>query len=386
MKKILIILSSLLGLAIITFFAFVGGIADKKMNKVKPLENYEVSEKARAIHENLKVADLHCDVTLWDRNILKEHDHGEVDIPRLVKGNFALQVFDAVIKTPSGMNYQSNTDETDDVTLLAMANRWPIKSWSSLCERAIHQSNIVKEAAEESPNLTFVQTKSELQAVLDRQDKGEEVVAAIMSVEGLHALEAKVENLDRLFDAGYRQLGLVHFFDNAVGGSSAGVEKGGLTEFGKEIILRMEEKKIIVDLAHSSPDLIQDVLAMATRPVVVSHTGVKGAHESPRNLSDREIKRIAAIDGLIGIGFWPEAAGGLHPSNIAKSIRYVVDLVGIEYVALGSDFDGAVTTSFDASQMVYLTEALLREGFSEEEIYKIMGGNQIEFFLKNLPE
>ena len=386
MKKILYIVGSLTLLAIIGFFTLAGGIVDKKFNKVIPLEDYTVSEKAKTIHASLKVADLHCDVTLWDRNILKEHDHGEVDIPRLVKGNFALQVFDAVIKTPEGINYQSNTDETDNVTLLAMVNRWPIKSWLSLCERAIHQSNIVKEAAKDSPNLTFVQTKSELQAVLDRQDEGEEVIAAIMSVEGLHALEAKQENLDRLIDAGYRQLGLVHFFDNAVGGSSAGVEKGGLTDFGREIIHRMEENKIIVDLAHSSPALIQDVLAIATRPVVVSHTGVNGAHESPRNLSDKEIEQIAAIDGLIGIGFWPEAVGGLHPSKIATSIRYVVDLVGIQYVALGSYFDGAVTTSFDASQMVFVTEALLQEGFSEEEIYKIMGGNQIEFFLKNLPE
>ncbi|MCP4457271.1 MAG: peptidase M19 [Cytophagales bacterium] len=386
MKKISITLLSIIVLAIIIFFTFAGGIADKKMNKVVPLEGFAVSDKAKSIHENLKVADLHCDLTLWDRNILEEHDHGQVDIPRLVKGNFALQVFNAVIQTPRGMNYQSNTDETDNVTLLAMTNRWPIKSWSSLCERAIHQSNIVKEAAEVSPNLSLVQNQSELQAVLDGRDQGEEVIAAIMSIEGLHALEVKLENLDRLYEAGYRQLGLVHFFDNDIGGSSAGVAKGGLTEFGKEIIRRMEEKKIIIDLAHSSPALIQDVLSIATRPVVVSHTGVKGAHESPRNLLDKEIKQIAALDGLIGIGFWAEAVGGVHPSNVVKSIRYVVDLVGIQYVALGSDFDGAVTTSFDASQMVFLTEALLQEGFSEEDITKIMGGNQIAFFLKNLPE
>ena len=309
-----------------------------------------------------------------------------MDIPRLMKGNFALQVFDAVIKTPKGINYESNTDETDNVTLLSMVNRWPIKSWFSLCARAIHQSNIIKRVAEKSSNLSFVQSKSDLNEVLKKQDDGEVVIAAIMSLEGLHALEAKQENLDRLFHAGFRMMGLVHFFDNAVGGSSSGVEKGGLTEFGMEIIKLMEKKKIIVDLAHSSPALIQDVLAIVTRPIIVSHTGVKGVHNSPRNLSDKEIKQIAAVDGLIGIGFWPEAVGGLHPSKIAMSIRYVVDLVGIEYVALGSDFDGAVTTSFDASQIIYVTEALVQEGFSEEEIIKIMGRNQIEFFLKNLPD
>jgi microsomal dipeptidase-like Zn-dependent dipeptidase len=164
------------------------------------------------------------------------------------------------------------------------------------------------------------------------------------------------------------------------------LEKGGLTDFGRRIIREMNKQNIIIDLAHASPALIQDVINMSTKPVVVSHTGVQGTYNSPRNLSDEEIRMIAENGGLIGIGFWAEAVGSTHPSSIARAIRYTADLVGVEHVALGSDFDGAVTTAFDSSQIIYLTEALLREGFTSEQIRLIMGGNQIRFFLENLPE
>jgi microsomal dipeptidase-like Zn-dependent dipeptidase len=118
---------------------------------------------------------------------------------------------------------------------------------------------------------------------------------------------------------------------------------------------------------------------------VVSHTGVAGVRESPRNLTDQQIKAISENGGLIGIGFWEEAVGGIHPTNIAAAIRYTVDIAGVDHVALGSDFDGAVTTGFDSSKIIYLTQSLIEEGFTDQEIEKIMGKNQIDFFMKNLP-
>ena len=128
------------------------------------------------------------------------------------------------------------------------------------------------------------------------------------------------------------------------------------------------------------------MLAIAKRPVVVSHTGIKAIYDSPRNLSDKQILAIADNGGIIGIGFWAGANGDIDPASIAKAIRYVVDMVGIQHVSLGSDFDGAVETHFDASEMVVLTEALLAEGFTASEIKLIMGLNQINFLLENLPE
>lgn len=387
LKRIGLGLVALLFIAAIFFFFFLGKIADRKINTCEHASTENISPQARKLHKQLLIADLHADNLLWDRNLLERHDRGQVDLPRLQEGNVAFQVFDAVIKTPSHLNYQKNDDQSDDITLVAMANRWPPRTWTSLLQRALYQSKILHRAAKRSNGqLVLIKSRQDLDNFLVARKRNQNLVGGMLSVEGLHALEGDIGNLPKLYDAGYRMLGLVHFFDNAVGGSSTGVKKGGLTDFGKQVVRKMESMDIIIDLAHASPQVVDDVLKIANRPVVVSHTGVQGIHNSPRNLSDRQIRAIAAKGGLIGIGFWQGALGGIHPANIAKSIHYVVDLVGIEHVALGSDFDGAVHTYFDAAGMVHVTEALLQEGFSEEEIAMVMGGNEIRFFQRWLPE
>ena len=156
-----------------------------------------------------------------------------------------------------------------------------------------------------------------------------------------------------------------HFFDNAFGGSAHGLEKGGLTDAGREMLRRMEARGMLVDVAHASAATIDDVLAMAARPVVASHTGVRGVADNARNLSDDHLRGIAATGGLVGIGFWPTACGGEDVASIARSIRYAVDVAGVEHVGLGSDFDGAVPTPFDATGLVQLTDALLEAGLDD---------------------
>jgi microsomal dipeptidase-like Zn-dependent dipeptidase len=177
-----------------------------------------------------------------------------------------------------------------------------------------------------------------------------------------------------------------HFFDNDIGGSAHGVEKYGLTEKGKEVIRRMEAKGMLVDVAHASAKTIDDVLAMATKPVVVSHTGVKGTCDNQRNLSDDQLRSIAKTGGVIGIGFWDTAVCGQDAASIARAIRHAVNVAGIEHVGLGSDYDGAVKAPFDASGIALITDALINEGFSDEEIARVMGGNTIRLLLENLPE
>ena len=198
-------------------------------------------------------------------------------------------------------------------------------------------------------------------------------------------MEGDISNLEAFYDAGYRMMGLVHFFDNEVGGSSAGVEQGGLTPFGKVVVQQMNDRSIIIDLAHASDKLFEETIKFSTKPIVVSHTGVRGTHESPRNLSDDQLRMVADGGGMVGIGFWEEAAGSTSVEAIVAAIRHAVKVMGIDHVGLGSDFDGATTTLFDASQIVLLTDGLLRSGFTEEEVKKIMGGNQIKFLIDNLP-
>jgi microsomal dipeptidase-like Zn-dependent dipeptidase len=231
-----------------------------------------------------------------------------------------------------------------------------------------------------------IESSSDLHNYLERRRADAHLTAGLLSIEGAHALDGKLENLDVLYRAGYRMMSPSHFFDNDIGGSAAGVQKTGLTEKGREWVRQMEARHMIIDLAHASPKTIEDVLAMATRPVVVSHTGVKGTCNNNRNLSDDQIQAVAAKGGLIGIGYWETATCGTDAQAIVKAMRYVSDRVGVEHVALGSDFDGAVTEPFDTSGLVEITNAMLEAGYSEQEIRLIMGENVMGFLEVNLPE
>jgi microsomal dipeptidase-like Zn-dependent dipeptidase len=153
------------------------------------------------------------------------------------------------------------------------------------------------------------------------------------------------------------------------------VKKGGLTPLGQQVLRRMEKLGMIVDVAHASHAAVAQILAEAKRPVVSSHGGVQATCAVNRNLTDDEIRGIAKTGGVVGIGYWDAAVCSLRPDDIAKAIQHVRALVGIDYVGLGSDFDGAVTTGFDSSQLVEVTQALVNRGFSPEDIRKVMGGN-----------
>jgi microsomal dipeptidase-like Zn-dependent dipeptidase len=176
-----------------------------------------------------------------------------------------------------------------------------------------------------------------------------------------------------------------HFFDTPFGGSAHGRAKHGLTAAGREMLARMERRGVLLDLAHAAPDTIDDALATTTRPVLVSHTGIRSACEGVRNLSDEHVRGIAGTGGLIGIGFWDTVICGDDATAIARSIRRAVDLVGADHVALGSDWDGTVTVPFDPTGIVQVTDALLDAGFADADVERIMGGNAMRLLLETLP-
>lgn len=366
--------------------AFAPSVVESQMNKVAPHAPFSVSDNARALHGTLNLADLHSDTLLWNRDVLARGDRGHVDVPRLQEGRFALQVFSVVTKAPRNLNYDRNPSDSDQITLLVQVQLWPTRTWNSLFERAIYQAERLHDAAKRKPgDLVVIRTRKDLEALMAARARGGNLVGGLLATEGAHPLEGKLENLSKLREAGYRMIGLQHFFDNELGGSLHGMSKGGLTAFGRDVVAELERTNMIVDLAHSSPAVVDDVLAMSTRPVVVSHTGVRGACDSPRNLSDAQMRAIAAKGGLIGIGYWDGAVCDITPKGVAKSIRYAADLVGVDYVALGSDYDGSTTVMFDASESVALIDALIAAGFTDEEIAKIGGGNQIRLLMELLP-
>jgi microsomal dipeptidase-like Zn-dependent dipeptidase len=385
-KKVLIVLGVILIAALGVFFFFLPGYVGRQMNATINVPPYAASERAKALHKTLLVADLHADTLMWDRDLLQRGDWGHVDLPRLVEGNVAAQAFTVVTKTPRGINIESNSGDTDNITLLAMAERWPVSSWINLTERALYQARLLHEASGRSNGkFVILRTRQDVTKFLERRKTEPEIVAGFLGLEGAHALEGEVKNLDRLHDAGFRMIGLAHFFDNEMAGSAHGVEKYGLTDKGRELVWRMEEKRVFIDLAHASPKTIDEVLRIAAQPVIVSHTGVKGTCDNRRNLSDDQLKAIANNGGIVGIGFWETAVCGRDASAIAKAIRYAANIMGVDSVALGSDYDGAIEAPFDATGVVQITDALLREGFNEDEIRKIMGENVIRVLQLYLP-
>lgn len=372
---------------VIAFFVTIPRLVDEQENKLIRKPPYTASERASTLHKELIIADLHADSLLWGRDLLERGEYGHVDIPRLADGNVALQVFSLPTKSPRGLNIESNDDKSDEITLLAIVDRWPPKTWNSLTERALYQARRLHQFATGSRGgFVVIESAADLSSYLDRRRLNRRLTAGLLSIEGAHALDRKLENLDVLYRAGYRMMSPSHFFDNDIGGSSAGINKTGLTDKGREWVRQMEARHMIIDLAHASPKTIDDVLATAIRPVVVSHTGVKGTCNNNRNLSDDQIQAVAAKGGLIGIGYWDTATCGTDAQAIVKAMRYVSDRVGVEHVALGSDFDGAVTTPFDTTGLVEITDALLQAGYSEHDIQMIMGGNTMKFLATNLPE
>ena len=376
MRRVFWALGVLVVLAAIAFFGFAPGIVEGSMNKIDKGPLPKVTAETRKLHDSLAVADMHADTLMWRRSLLEHSNTGQVDLPRLIQGNSALQIFSSVTKTPKGQNYESNTAETDNITLLAIAQMQPPRTWGSLLERSLfHARKLERAAAGSDGKLRVILTAQQLDKLLADRAAGRKVVGGMLSIEGLQSIEGKLSNIDRLYDAGFRMAGLAHFFDNEVAGSMHGVRKGGLTPLGVQVMRRMEQRGMIVDIAHASHPAVAQILSLAKRPVVSSHGGVQATCKVNRNLTDDEIKGVARTGGVIGIGFWDAAICGTAPADVVRAIRHVRDLVGIDHVGLGSDFDGAVTTRFDASQIAVITQALAEAGFSRQDIAKVMGGN-----------
>ena len=386
LKIAAIVIAFVIIVGVLIFFGFAPGYVAGSMNKVLAPPPYAISDRAKELHSKLLVADLHADSLLWNYDLNQRQSHNQMDVPRMLDGNLSLQAFTVVTKSPRGLNIERNTGDTDSILWLTFGQRQPLENLSSLTKRALWQAAKLHEyAAASNGKLVVIKSQSDLLRFLERR-KTERVVGGWLGIEGAHALDGDAANVDVLFDAGFRMMSPSHFFDNDIGGSAHGVDKYGLTDKGKDVIRRMDSKRMVVDLAHASSATIDDVLAMATRPVVVSHTGVKGTCDNNRNLSDDQLKRIAATGGIVGIGFWDTAVCGQDAKAIARAIKYAVEVAGVEHVGLGSDFDGAVTVPFDVSGMGLITEALIAEGFSDTDITRIMGGNVESFLLANLPE
>lgn len=372
-------ITGVLGLALITLCLLRFAVLpyyDNKLNAVLVLKSTPVPAAIRAFHDNAFVADMHADSLLWGRDLRQQHRRGQVDLPRLRTGGVDLQVFSVVTRVPRGLNYNSNPADSDILPILFVAAWRPPATWFDPRQRALAQARELAALAVD-PALTRVLRKADLSAA---------GLKGLLALEGMHALGGRADALDELFAAGYRMMGLAHFSDNEVAGSAHGIDQHGLTELGRALVPRLETLGITIDLAHASPAAFAQTLALARKPVVVSHGGVKGTCPGPRNLSDDQLRGIARNGGVVGIGYWKGAVCETSLAAIIRAILYVVEVAGIDHVGLGSDFDGAISAPFDTTGLPQITTALVAAGLPEPDISKILGANLRRVLGTNLPD
>jgi membrane dipeptidase len=255
---------------------------------------------------------------------------------------------------------------------------------------------------------------------------GEGKIASLIGVEGGHCIEESLAVLEKLYNLGARYMTLTH--TDTLSWADSGTDEarnGGLTPFGEEVVRKMNELGMLVDLSHVSAETMNDALDVATAPVIFSHSSALAVADHPRNVPDDVLKRIREEDGVVMVNFFsgyivPEAVntvaegmalekklrqvdklsddevdremrrwkaknpyprGTIH--DLLDHIDHIAKVAGVEHVGLGSDYDGVSvlpTQLDDVSSYPYITQGLLDRGYSEEQIQGILGGNVMRVF------
>ena len=211
--------------------------------------------------------------------------------------------------------------------------------------------------------------------------KARNQVAAFLTAEGGDFLEGSIEHLDEAYADGLRCITIMHYHVNEIGDiQTAPAKHNGLTEFGRQLVKSMNQKGMLVDLAHASRDTAIDAIEISDKPVMVSHCAIRGeGFDSPRFIDFDQAKLVAEGGGIIGA--WPAGIGLSNLSDFVDQIFRSIDLVGIDHVCLGTDMDANYKPVFDNyRQLPILVGALLKRGLSREEASKFLGGNFMRVF------
>jgi membrane dipeptidase len=322
------------------------------------------SADARALHAEYPAFDLHADTLMWSRWIGYDLDtrhapwfpasafFGHVDVPRLIDGGIGAQFFGLVSLPVARHGHVRVIDEQIDALEAQIAG-----AEGRLCK--VSSADDVERMRREGKT------------------------GALLGIEGAHALDGDLDRVDHFARRGVRYLGLLHFSANEAGYPAYGTgrrDRDGLTVWGRELVGRCEAASIIVDLAHINRPGFMDACAMATRPPIVSHTGVTRAHAHWRNIDDDQIRAVAVKGGVVGIIFCPRFLGGDSIDDVVRHLRHVIDVAGEDTPALGSDWDGMIVPTpdlRDAAHLPLLTDALLRAGLSEIAIGKVLRRNAL---------
>ena len=372
-------------------------LLDRMANRVVPGNDQPIDDETASFHDGCFIADLHADICLWRRDLMRRNCRGHVDFPRLRKGNVALQF----VTVPTKLVVSSRFPRLFPADLFfwgaLMSLQHPDTWFSAPARVRLQLRRLARWVAASQGKIEMVCSRGELDALKERRQRNEDVIGVMLGLAGAHVLRGGLD-VAWLAARGFRVVGITHFNDTRFGDSAHGVRRGGLKPAGRELARQLEMHSITIDLAHSCAALIEDILEMhregeLNRPLLVSHTGIKGVHDHRRNISDAQAVAIAATGGLIGITLFAPGLPRAELKALAESIAYLVRLLddagqeGARHVAIGSDFDGAVRTVVDAAGWPRITAELLKPGYglSREQVKLIIGGNIRDFFAQNLP-
>jgi membrane dipeptidase len=311
----------------------------------------------KSFHHHTKMIDLHNDilermVADTSYRLKNRYTYNHTDIPRLKEGGVDLQFFSVWVSPTQYTNYY---------------------------QQALNMLNIFNREMNENQN-SIAQARNWNQAdSIINQNK----IAAVIGVEGGHHIEDSIEKLVNLYNAGMRYLTIT--WNNstswAVSAADSRSTTVGLSDFGRQVIRTLDSLGVIIDVSHTGIKTIQDILQVTTKPIIASHSGARALRNNTRNLYDWQIQDIANSGGVIGVVFYPPFLNGTNNATIqdvVNHIDYIKNLVGVDYVAIGSDFDGIGVTPVgleDVSKFPALTEALFNRGYSREDVEKILYKN-----------
>lgn len=309
------------------------------------------------------VLDSHCDTPtqiVRGRDLSKDNENAHIDIPKLKRGGVDAAFFALYIPARLSEN--------------------------AAYECALRQYEAVKDVVQSNPcSVAFALTEAQA-----HENKANGLFSVFLGLENGSPIGHSLERLQEFYDKGVRYMTLCHSKDNQICDSCAGNRTwGGLSPFGREVVAEMNRLGMLIDVSHVSDDTFYDVLECSTSPVVATHSCCRALADHPRNMTDDMIKALAAQGGVMQVNFYPvflqddyelESQSSVIPSytRIADHIDHVVELVGIDHVGIGSDFDGievAPDGLEDVSKMPVLFDELRRRGYSEDDLAKLASRN-----------
>jgi membrane dipeptidase len=321
------------------------------------------SDAARSLHAEHPPIDLHADTLMWSRwtgyDLHKRHEPplpraafgGHVDLPRMREGGMGAQFFGLVS--------------------LPLADR--VRGMA----RVVHEQidALERQLAQRPGALRLVRRADQ---IAESNARGE--LGALLGIEGAHALEGDLDNVARFARRGVRYLGLLHFSANEAGfpAYGRGRSDAGLTTWGMQLVEACEDHGVLVDLSHLNKAGFLDACRAARRPPIVSHTGVLGAFEHWRNIDDEQLRAVADRGGVVGVIFCPRYVGGDGLAPVIRHLQHILDVVGEDAAALGSDWDGFIVPTRDLKDprgLPLLTDAMLAAGFTRSAVGKILHDN-----------